>query len=154
MVRVDIDMRPRNRRWPRPSADGPIRILFLHEGILGGGDMMGHATYEGSVRVGLQDAADVEARFAGLPEMDRMTRALTVSWPGLGDQDLDLQTARWHAVQNFRARNVLRELVGDWRPDVIHVKSHSIAMGVAGQLHGVPVVPVVDATVLDWRSMG
>jgi glycosyltransferase involved in cell wall biosynthesis len=114
---------------------------------------MGHATYEGSVRVGLREADDIEARFAGLPEMDRVSKALSISWPGLSEPDLDLQTVRWHAVQALRARHVLREVVADWRPDVIHVKSHSIAMGVAGQVDGVPVVPVLDVTVMDWRGM-
>jgi glycosyltransferase involved in cell wall biosynthesis len=150
---LELNMRKPQPRWPRRKPDGHLRILFLHEGILGGGDVMGHATYEGSVRVGLQDADDVEARFSGLPEMDRVSKALTLSWPGLSEPDLDLQTVRWHAVQAFRARQVLREALAEWRPDVIHVKSHSIAMGVAGQVDGVPVVPVIDATVMDWRGM-
>jgi glycosyltransferase involved in cell wall biosynthesis len=74
-------------------------------------------------------------------------------WPLLGGLDLDLQTVRWHAVQARRARNVLRQELMVSRPDVVHVKSHSIAMGLVDDMDSVPIVPVVDATVWEWREM-
>jgi glycosyltransferase involved in cell wall biosynthesis len=130
-----------------------MRVLFLQEGVLAGGGVMGHATYQHSVRAELDRLPGVEAKFRGLPEMGRYARRMSRGWPLLGDLDLDLQTVRWHAVQARRARQVLQRELTAWRPDVVHVKSHSIAMGLVDDMDSVPIVPVVDATVWDWREM-
>lgn len=130
-----------------------MRVLFLQEGVLAGGGVMGHATYQHSVRAELERLPEVEARFRGLPPMGRSARRMSRGWPLLGGLDLDLQTVRWHAVQARRARQVLQKELSGSRPDVVHVKSHSIAMGLVDEMDRVPIVPVVDATVWEWREM-
>jgi glycosyltransferase involved in cell wall biosynthesis len=130
-----------------------LRVLFLSEGVLGT-SMMGHATYDGSVVPVLERTPDVEARFVGMPELTRTQRRLLRPLPVLGQRDLDFNTYRYHLVYGRLAGDVLREQLADWRPDVVHVRSHSIAVGLRREMGEVPVVPVVDATVWDWRAMG
>jgi glycosyltransferase involved in cell wall biosynthesis len=130
-----------------------LRILFLSEGVLGT-SMMGHATYDGSVVPVLERTPDVEARFVGMPELTRTQRRLLRPLPLLGSRDLDLNTYRYHLVYGRMAREVLRAQLEEWRPDVVHVRSHSIAVGLRREMSEVPVVPVVDATVWDWRALG
>ncbi|HEY2769429.1 MAG TPA: glycosyltransferase family 4 protein [Solirubrobacteraceae bacterium] len=114
---------------------------------------MGHATYQRSIHACLPDIPDVEARFRGLPEMPDSSLRLATGWPLLRGFDLDLQTSRWHAVQGVRARRVLRDELAVAPIDVVHVKSHSIAMGLIREMPRVPIVPVVDVTVWAWREM-
>jgi glycosyltransferase involved in cell wall biosynthesis len=130
-----------------------MRVLFLQEGVLAGGGVMGHATYQHSIRAELDRVPEVEATFRGLPPMGRSARRMSRGWPLLGGLDLDLQTVRWHAVQARRARQTLQMELMTSRPDVVHVKSHSIAMGLADHMDSVPIVPVVDVTVWEWREM-
>jgi glycosyltransferase involved in cell wall biosynthesis len=132
---------------------GSLSVLFLQEGVLGDGQVMGHATYQRSVHACLPDIPDVEARFCGLPEMPASTTRLVTGWPLLRGFDLDLQTARWHAIQGLRARRVLRAELAAAPTDVVHVKSHSIALGLIRDMPSVPIVPVVDVTVWAWREM-
>ena len=115
--------------------------------------MMGHATYDSSLVPVLRDMPDVEARFVGLPEQGRMQRALWRALPSLGERDLDFQQSRWHAVHARLARRVLLEELDSFRPDVVHVRSHSMALAMRSLIRRVPIVPVVDTTVWDWRSM-
>jgi glycosyltransferase involved in cell wall biosynthesis len=132
---------------------GSLSVLFLQEGVLGDGQVMGHATYQQSVRTCLPDVPHVDARFCGMSEMGAGTVRLATGWPLLRGLDLDLQTARWHAVQGLRARRVLRAELSRAPTDVVHLKSHSIALGLIRDMPKVPIVPVVDATVWDWRAM-
>jgi glycosyltransferase involved in cell wall biosynthesis len=132
---------------------GSLSVLFLQEGILGSGQVMGHATYQNSIQACLPDIPDVEVRFRGLPEMPESALRLATGWPFLGGFDLDLQTSRWHAVQGLRARRALRDELAAAPTDVVNVKSHSIAMGLIREMPRVPIVPVVDATVWGWREM-
>lgn len=128
-----------------------LKVLFLSEGLLG--TIMGHATYDASLLPVLERLPDVEARFAGLPEQSRPVRALWRSAPYLGKRDLDMQPVRWHAVHAELARRVLRDQLESFDPDVVHARSHVIVFGMLRQMRRVPVVPVVDATVWDWRAM-
>jgi len=129
-----------------------VRILFLSEGVVG--TMMGHATYDSSLVPVLREMPDVQAHFVGLPEQRRLQRALWRALPWLGERDLDFQQSRWHAVHARLARRVLLEELGSFRPDVVHVRSHSMALAMRSLMGRVPIVPVVDTTVWDWRSMG
>jgi len=115
---------------------------------------MGHATFDASLVPVLAGMPDVDARFAGLREQTRVERALWRAVPRLAALDLDMQPTRWHAVHSYVARQVLREELASFDADVVHVRSHSIALGMPDGLNGVPVVPVVDATVWDWRLLG
>jgi glycosyltransferase involved in cell wall biosynthesis len=114
---------------------------------------MGHATYQRSVRAYMHEVPDVEARFRGLPALPDRANRLVGNWPLLGTLDLDLQTSRWHAVQGVRAHRVLNAELAAAHTDVVHVKSHSIALGLIRDMPLVPIVPVVDVTVWDWREM-
>ena len=116
--------------------------------------MMGHATYDGSVVPVLERTPDVEARFVGMPELTSTQRRLLRPLPLVGARDLDFNTYRYHLVYGALARRVLREQLDEWRPDVAHVRSHSIAVRLGREMGEVPIVPVVDATVWDWRAMG
>jgi glycosyltransferase involved in cell wall biosynthesis len=131
-----------------------LNVLFLQEGVLDSGAVMGHASYQHSIRAGLPGVPDVNARFAGLPPMGRFSRRFATGFPLLRGLDLDLQTVRWHAIQAHAARRVLREELSKAPADVAVVKSHSIAMGLLREMDRLPVVPVVDVTVWDWRAMG
>jgi glycosyltransferase involved in cell wall biosynthesis len=117
------------------------------------GTMMGHATYDSSLVPVLREMPDVEAHFVGLPEQGRLQRALWRTLPWLGERDLDFQQSRWHAVHARLARKVLLEELDSFRPDVVHVRSHSMALAMRSLMSRVPIVPVVDTTVWDWRSM-
>ena len=130
-----------------------LRVLFLSEGVLGT-SMMGHATYDGSVVPVLERTPDVQARFVGMPELTSTQRRLLRPLPLLGPRDLDFNTYRYHLVYGALARRVLRDQLDEWRPDVVHVRSHSIAVRLGREMREVPIVPVVDATVWDWRAMG
>jgi glycosyltransferase involved in cell wall biosynthesis len=130
-----------------------LKVLFFSEGILGGGNMQGHATYDGALASALDGGIDgVEARFTGLGPMTHNQRRLALGFPVIGDSDLDLQMLRWHLVQAARTRSVLRRELASWSPDVVHVRSHSIAMGMLGEMRRLPVVPVVDASVWGHRQ--
>jgi glycosyltransferase involved in cell wall biosynthesis len=115
---------------------------------------MGHATFDASLVPVLAGMPDVEARFAGLREQTRVERALWRAVPRLAELDLDMQPTRWHAVHSYVARRVLSEELARFDADVVHVRSHSIALAMPEGLNGVPLVPVVDATVWDWRLLG
>jgi glycosyltransferase involved in cell wall biosynthesis len=115
--------------------------------------MMGHATYDSSLVPVLREMPDVQAHFVGLPEQSRVQRALWRNVPRLGELDLDFQQSRWHAVHARLARNVVLRELGSFRPDVVHVRSHSMALAMRSLIDRVPIVPVVDTTVWDWRSM-
>ncbi|HET8674093.1 MAG TPA: glycosyltransferase family 4 protein [Thermoleophilaceae bacterium] len=131
-----------------------LNLLFLQEGVLGAGAVMGHASYQNSIRAGLPGVPDVNARFAGLPSMGPSSRRFATGFPLLGGLDLDLQTVRWHAIQAHAARRVVRDELAGTPTDVVVVKSHSIAMGLLREMERVAIVPVVDVTVWDWRAMG
>jgi glycosyltransferase involved in cell wall biosynthesis len=60
---------------------------------------------------------------------------------------------RWHLAYGTLARRKLRAQLDSWDPDVVHVRSHAIAMTMWREMKRVPIVPVVDATVWDWRAM-
>src|SRR4051812_11088131 len=124
-----------------------LKVLFFSEGRVGA--VMGHATYDASLAPVLEGMPDVEARYAGLREQTRAERTLWRAVPRLDELDLDFQPARWHAVHSFVGRQVLRRELEAFDADVVHIRSHSIAFGMSHGVRGVPVVPLVDATVWD-----
>ena len=139
-------------RQRRFSPEDRLKVLFLSEGVLGT-SMMGHATYDGSLAPVLERTPDIDARFAGMPPLTTFQRRSMRPLPLLGPRDLDLNTYRFHLMYGRLARRVLQEQAESWQPDVVHVRSHAIAFGMWRQMDQVPVVPVVDATVWDWRAM-
>lgn len=130
-----------------------MRVLFFNEGNIGT-HVVGHGQLEQALRVGLEGHPEVEARFAGLKEMGRWSRAAaTRPLPGLARAGLDPRTLRWHLVQSLRARHALAHELGSWRPDVAHVHTHTIAFEMARIMRALPVALSVDATVSDWWEM-
>jgi glycosyltransferase involved in cell wall biosynthesis len=80
-------------------------------------------------------------------------RAAAGGVPLLGDLDLDLQRLRWHSVQSARARRALRAELAAAPVDVVHVHSHTIALGLTGELARIPWFVSIDATIESWERM-
>lgn len=135
-----------DRRWP-------LKILFLSEGNLGSG-VMGHASAEAALRTGLAAVEGIEPRYRQLPPMAGLARLCARNVPVAGRLDLDLQTVRWHAVQSLRARSAITREVRLSQPDVLHVHSHTVAMGSVGHMRRIPTLLSLDSTVTDWESAG
>lgn len=128
-----------------------IRALFVNEGDLGG-NVLGHVTMRASLQAGLAGRDEVEAHFVTLPDLPRLPSLLAAEIPRLADVDLDLHSTRWHAVQAVRARRLVQREVERVRPDVLHVGSHTIALGLRRRdLGGIPLFVSVDATTSQWQ---
>lgn len=144
-------MRP-GVREPGRARLRPLRPLFVNEGELGRG-VLGHPRLEDALRVGLAGRSDVEPQFVRLPPMGPLARLAVRQIPLLASIDADFQPVRWHAVQALRTRVAVSSGVRTWRPDVLHVHSHSIALGLGSLLDRVPSVLSLDATIWDWQAM-
>lgn len=130
----------------------PLRVLFLNEGELGPG-VMGHAPVEAAIRAGLEGSDAVEPRFHSLGALGLGARTLVREVPLLGAADLDLQPVRWHTVQALRARRIVRRELAAGSVDVLHVNSHSIALGLLDEMRSVPTFLSVDTTIWDWHAL-
>ncbi|HSZ14908.1 MAG TPA: glycosyltransferase family 4 protein [Solirubrobacteraceae bacterium] len=130
-----------------------MRVLFFNEGNLGG-HILGQGQLDEALRVGLEGAPDIEARFAGIGEMRRLERALATRPVALlADRHLDFRTLRWHLVQAQRARAQVRRELRAWPADVAHVHSHSVALTMRRIMRSLPVVLSLDTTVRGWWEM-
>ena len=129
----------------------PLRALFLSEGALGIGTV-GHARIEPAVRAGLAGRDDVQARYVTLPPQGLVSNSLARGVPGLGAADLDLQAVRWHMVQAARARRLLERELRRAPVDVVHVVSHSIALGMVSAMRRVPVLLSADVGIWPYRE--
>jgi glycosyltransferase involved in cell wall biosynthesis len=128
-------------------------VLFFNEGNLGS-HILGQSQLASALRTGLSATPGIEARFAGLSPMGRLSAAVA-SWPvpGLSERNLDLRTFRWHVVQSLRARRALEGELRAYDPAVLHLHTQSIAMLSWSIMRALPVVLSVDTTVLDWSRM-
>jgi glycosyltransferase involved in cell wall biosynthesis len=130
-----------------------VRLLFFNEGNLGS-YVLGQAQVEATLRRHTQDLSGVETRFVGLATQGRWAHAAaTWSTPRLMRADADLRLLRWHLVQSLRGRRALTRAVAAWHPDVVHVHSHSMALGLGGLMRRVPTAVSVDVTLGDWAAM-
>lgn len=136
------------------SLGRPARVLFVNEGELGEGDVMGHAAAEESLRARLSRSERIEARFANLSELRGLPLLATRSLPLLASLDLDLQPTRWHMVQSLRARRLVQRELARFRADALHVESHAVSFGLERAMRRLPTFLSVDVTVTDWRLMG
>lgn len=130
-----------------------LRALFVNEGALGTG-VLGSATVTGALRVGLEGRGDVDARFVGLAQLDGFALRAAEDLTRLARLDLDAQTVRWHAIQAFRTRRLVDAELAREPADVMHVNSHSIAIGLGEPMRRVPTLLSVDVSAWDWRAMG
>src|ERR1700686_634780 len=130
-----------------------MRVLFFNEGNLGS-HIMGQGQLAQALRVGLAQAGQVEARFAGLSPMGRIANAAASRrLRPLADSGLDFAMLRWHLVQSLRTRHALTHELAGWPADVLHVHSHSVTMALGAKLRSLPLALSVDTTVRDWSAM-
>ncbi len=135
------------------TAEAPLRVLFFNEGNLGS-HVLGHNQLMTALRAGLAGFPDVEARFAGLSPMPRLSNAIaTRRIEPLNRANLDLASLRWHIVQSLRARRELERELALWRPDVVYVYTPAVALAMGSTMRRLPVVLALDTTVRDWWSM-
>jgi glycosyltransferase involved in cell wall biosynthesis len=130
-----------------------MRLLFFNEGNLGT-NILGQAQVEATLRRHAAGVDGVDARFARLEPQGRLALA-AVGWtrPWLARTGFDARTLRWHAVQATRARRAITAQTRDWRPDVLHVHSHSVALGLGALMERIPTALSVDVTIGDWTDM-
>ncbi|MGO9488286.1 MAG: glycosyltransferase family 4 protein [Solirubrobacteraceae bacterium] len=130
-----------------------MRVLFFNEGNLGN-HVMGQGQLAQALRAGLAETPDVQASFAGLRPMGRLSALLASRpLPALAERDLDPRALRWHLVQSVRARGAIASSLGKWPADVLHVHTQSVALALAGRMRRTPTVLSVDATIGDWAAM-
>jgi glycosyltransferase involved in cell wall biosynthesis len=130
-----------------------VRLLFFNEGNLGS-HVLGQAQVEATLRAMTDGVAGLDTRFVTLASQGRWSHAAaTWSRPLLARAGLDARTARWHLVQALRGRRALARAVGEYRPDALHLHSHSIALGMGALMRRVPAAVSVDVTVGDWSAM-
>jgi glycosyltransferase involved in cell wall biosynthesis len=130
-----------------------MRVLFFNEGNLGA-HVMGQGQLAQALRVGLPEAGDVDARFAGLTPMGRLASA-AASRPlaPLESLELDPRELRWHVVQSLRARKAIEAELRAGPADVVHVHTQSVALLMRSTMRRVPVALSTDTTVHDWSTM-
>lgn len=127
-----------------------MRILFFNEGNLGA-HILGQAQLERTLRA---HATSVDAVFATLPPQGRLAHAaIQHRLPAVGRAGINLRTLRWHLVQPLRARRAIAAAVAREHPDVLHVHSHSVALGLGRLMGCLPVALSLDTTIGDWTTM-
>jgi glycosyltransferase involved in cell wall biosynthesis len=130
-----------------------VRLLVFNEGNLGS-HVLGQAQVEATLRAMTDGVEGLDTRFVTLASQGRWSHAAaTWSHPLLTRTGLDARTARWHLVQALRGRRALATEVADYRPDAMHLHSHSIALGMGALMRRVPAAVSVDVTVGDWWAM-
>jgi glycosyltransferase involved in cell wall biosynthesis len=129
-----------------------VKILFVNEGDSAG--TRGQGRFDSVVRQCSVDHAWARPSFVTMkPMAGRGLRwASGLSGP-LWRRDLDLQTARWHAVQALRVRRALARTLHSHRPDVIHVHPHTAAFALADLAELPPYLASVDTEIWEWRRM-
>jgi glycosyltransferase involved in cell wall biosynthesis len=138
----------------RPGPGRPPRVLFVNEGELGAGGVMGHAAADQALRRRLVETELVEGRFVHLPPLRGLAHLATLSFPLLGAVDLDLQPTRWHLVQSLRARRVVARELGAFPAEALHVESHAVSFALVEEMRRRPTFLSFDVSVTDWRMMG
>lgn len=129
-----------------------MRILFVNEGDSQG--TRGQGRFEAIVRRYGPESADVSAAFLMLrPLAGRRLRMAGALSHRLWRRDLDLQTARWHAVQALRTRSALAHVLRQERADVLHIHPHTAALALSDMPDLPPFLVSVDAEIWDWRRM-
>jgi glycosyltransferase involved in cell wall biosynthesis len=139
--------------WP------PLRALFVNQGAIASrasreGGVRGHTATESALRIGVEGAGDVSARFARMGPWALGARALARPVPGLDRRDLDLHVPRWHLVESVRGRGFIAARLAASAVDVLHVTSHTPALLVADVMRRVPTFLAVDVPIWEWHAMG
>ncbi len=136
-----------------PGLTGTMRLLFFNEGNLGT-HILGQGQLDDALRVGLEQAPDVQARFVGLEPFGRLSGALAQAPLGpLAARHLDMRAMRWHAVQSVRARARLDAELRAFPADVVHVHTQSVALAMGHLARRLPLAISLDTTIGDWADM-
>ncbi len=130
-----------------------MEVLFINQGDSAG--TSGQGRLESVLRAEVERSGLSGARFVTLaPLAGHALRAASGIYGPLWRRDLDFQSARWLAIQAFRARRLLGAELRRARPDVIHAHPHTAALAFGSARRLPPVVLSVDAEIWDWRRMG
>jgi glycosyltransferase involved in cell wall biosynthesis len=130
-----------------------MRALFVNEGDSAG--TRGQGRFEQIIRRHAGEIDGVHPAFLRLQPMRGFTLRAASGLDGrLWRRDLDFQTARWHAIQAWRVRSALRQVLPDARPDVLHIHPHTAAFALGKGIGLPPFVLSADAEIWDWRRMG
>lgn len=133
---------------------GRLRLLLLNQDEIGQ-SVLGHRQTERMLRTGMADRDDVDPTFLRMPPRPTLARLAGGRVPGLFGLDLDLHVARWHAVEGWRARTILRSQhrTATEPYDIVHLHSHALAFGLRRADYRTPVALSVDAPVREWQDM-
>jgi glycosyltransferase involved in cell wall biosynthesis len=129
-----------------------VKILFVNEGDSAG--TRGQGRFDQIVRQRADSFGWATPSFMTLEPMSgrKLRWASGLSGP-LWRRDLDLQTARWHAVQALRVRTALATTLRSEHPDVIHIHPHTAAFAMGDLAHLPPYLASVDSEIWEWRRM-
>lgn len=127
--------------------------LFLNQGVIGGGAMMGHLATEHALRLGVSTRPDVDAHFVQLPQWSPAMRTLAHRLPGVSRWNLDLHVSRWHLAESYRARRVVAQWMRTMTPDVLHVDSHTAAFGLTHLMATTRTFLAVDVPVREHETV-
>jgi alpha-maltose-1-phosphate synthase len=129
-----------------------VKILFVNEGDSRG--TRGQGRFESIIRRHAPQWPGVSPAFMTLqPLSGRWLRAASGLAHPLWRRDLDLQAARWHAIQALRARAALAHVLSREPADVLHIHPHTAALALGGAAELPPFLVSVDAEIWDWRQM-
>jgi glycosyltransferase involved in cell wall biosynthesis len=137
-----------------------LRALFVNQGTIASsraaakGSVRGHTATESALRIGVEGASDVSARFERMGPWTLASRALARPLPGLDRRDLDLHVPRWHLVESLRGRRFIAKRLAEHEVDVLHVTSHTPALLSAEIMRRVPTFLAVDTPAWEWHAMG
>jgi glycosyltransferase involved in cell wall biosynthesis len=123
--------------------NGPLRALFLDEGVLG------HRTMTAQLRAALAGNPALEAQFETVPPPRRPERLLLRRLQPLGDADMF--ELRWRLRWSWRARHLLKRRAGS--AEVALVTTQASALLMRGPMRRLPCVLSIDATVGQFREL-
>jgi glycosyltransferase involved in cell wall biosynthesis len=125
------------------SESGPLRVLFVGEGVLG------HRTLVAQLQDALAADPHVEARFVTVPPPGRLARLLLRRWRRVGDADL--YELRWRLRWSWQVRRLLKRHAGE--VDVAMITTQASALLSRRPMRRLPCVLTVDATVRQFTAL-
>jgi glycosyltransferase involved in cell wall biosynthesis len=128
-----------------------VRALFVSEDH--GRQIMGPASFDAALVLGLAARDDVDARFLRIGRGGLGGRLATRAVPLLHEADLDFQQLRWFVAHALRTRRLVAAELAQHPADVVHVNTHALTLGTPPVPASTPLLLSADATAWDWRAM-